>query len=70
MITLFYIQPKMQEEQQVTVEFASMEGIRLYTINMDRERNCYNCGEFGYIIKHCKSWGIVSQRRRIEYRDN
>ena len=39
-----------------------------YTMNVYRKRSCYNCGGFGYIAKHCKSWGIVGQERRIEYR--
>ena len=39
-----------------------------YTMNVYRKRSCYNCGGFGHIARHCKSWGIVGQERRIEYR--
>jgi len=41
-----------------------------YTINIEREKNCYNCGGFGYITRHCRSWEIVGQKGRIEYGDN
>ena len=46
------------------------EGMRRdpYAMNVYRKRSCYNCGGFGHIARHCKSWGIVGQERRIEYR--
>jgi len=37
---------------------------------MDRERNCYNCKKFGYLIKYCRSWKIMGQWKRIEYKNN
>jgi len=37
---------------------------------VDRGNNCYNCGGFSYITKHCKSLGIVGQERRIKYENN
>jgi len=41
-----------------------------YMIDVNRERNCYNCGWFGYLAQNCKNQGIVGQGRRIEYKDN
>jgi len=41
-----------------------------YTIDIDRRRNCYNCGGLGYLARNCKNQGLVSQGRRIEYEDN
>jgi len=26
-----------------------------YIMNIDRERNCYSCGEFGYLMKNCRN---------------
>ena len=40
------------------------------TINMNRERNCYSCREFGHLIWNCRRQEIVSQGRRTEYKDN
>jgi len=39
-------------------------------IDMNRERNCYSCGDFGYLAQNYKNWRIVNQERRIEYRNN
>jgi len=39
-------------------------------IDIDRGRNCYNYGKFGYLAQNCKNYIIVGQGRRIEYRDN
>jgi len=41
-----------------------------YAMEVDRRRNCYSCGEFGYLACNCRNWKIVSQGRRIEYRKN
>ena len=48
------------------------EGVRRdpYVMDIDKGRNCYNCGRFDYMARHCRSCGIVGQRRKIEYRDN
>ena len=35
----------------------------LYTMEVDRGRNCYACGGFGHMAQHCRNRG---QRRRIE----
>jgi len=30
----------------------------LYTIDVDRSRrNCYTCGGFGHLARHCRNWG-------------
>ena len=42
----------------------------LYVMNVDRGRNCYNCGEFGHLVRNCRNYGLVGQERRIKYRDN
>jgi len=39
-------------------------------MDIDRGRNCYNCGKFGPMARYCRSQGIVGQERRIKYRDN
>ena len=39
-------------------------------MNVDRGRNCYNCGEFGHLVRNCRNYGLVGQERRIKYRDN
>ena len=36
-----------------------LDAINLYTMNVDWERNCYNCREFGHIIKNYKSQRTV-----------
>ena len=41
-----------------------------YIMNVDKRRNCYSCGSFGYLGQNCRSWKIIGQRRRIEYGDN
>ena len=41
-----------------------------YAMDMDRERNCYSCGGFGYFVQNCRRWRIVGQERRMEYENN
>jgi len=44
-----------------------------YAIDMDKERNCYNCGDFGYITRHCKkreNQKRIEQERRVNDKDN
>ena len=36
-------------------------------MEIDRERNCYNCERFGYFAWNLRT---VGQEKRIEYRDN
>ena len=40
-----------------------------YTIEVDRGRNCYACGGFGYMAYYCRNRGRgrVIDRRRLEY---
>ena len=37
----------------------------LYAIDVDKERNCYSCGEFGHLVWNCKNCEIVGQGKRI-----
>ena len=39
----------------------------LYTIDVDRERNCYNCRGFGHIARNCRLRGIIRQGRILKY---
>ena len=42
----------------------------LYVIDVDKDKNCYNCGSFGHIMRNCKSQNIVKRGRKLEYREN
>jgi len=42
----------------------------LYVIDVNRERNYYNCRRFGHLVHNCKNQEIIGQERRIEYRNN
>ena len=56
---------------QQQAEFLSRHD--LYTMEMDKGKNCYNCMGFGHITRYCRkrrNWERVWQERRIEYRDN
>jgi len=42
-----------------------------YAMEVDRERNCYACGGFGHMARHCRNWGQrgrVAKGRKLEYR--
>jgi len=41
-----------------------------YTIDINRGGNCYSYGKFGHLVRNCRNWNIVGQRKRIEYEDN
>ena len=44
-----------------------------YAMNVDRKegRNCYNCGGFRHIAKHCKNKGNrIGEERRLKYSGN
>ena len=41
-----------------------------YVMDIDWERNCYSCKEFGHITKNCRNYKIVRQEKRLEYRNN
>ncbi len=40
-----------------------------YMTEIDKERNCYTCGDFGHMAHHCRNWGRggVMEERRVEY---
>ena len=42
----------------------------LFAMDIDRERNCYACGGFGHMARHCRNRGQrgrVAENRRVEY---
>jgi len=39
-------------------------------IDIDKERNYYNCGGFGHIARYCKNQRMVGQGIRISYQNN
>ena len=41
-----------------------------YAMEVDQGRNCYACGGFGHMARHCRNRGRgrVMERRRVEYR--
>ena len=42
-----------------------------YAMEVDHGRNCYACGGFGHMARHCRNRGQrgrVAERRRLEYR--
>ena len=41
-----------------------------FAMEIDRGRNCYACGGFGHMARHCRNWGQrgrVGDNRRVEY---
>ena len=41
-----------------------------FAMEVDRGRNCYACGGFGHMARHCRNWGQrerVRDNRRVEY---
>jgi len=41
-----------------------------YVMEVDHERNCYTCGGFGHMARHCRNRGQrgrVAKNRRVEY---
>jgi len=41
-----------------------------FAMDIDRRRNCYACGGFGHMARHCRNRGIrgrVGENRRVEY---
>ena len=42
-----------------------------YVMEVDRRRNCYTCGGFGHMARHCRNQGQrrrMMEGRRVEYR--
>jgi len=39
-------------------------------MEVDRERNCYACGDFGHMARYCRNRGRgrIEQERRVEYK--
>ena len=42
----------------------------LYTMEVDKGRNYYNCGKFGHIAKNCRNWKIMGQEKILKYENN
>ena len=42
----------------------------LYTVDMNRERNCYSCRGFSYIARNYRNQRIIGREKRLEYRNN
>ena len=43
-----------------------------FAMEIDRGRNCYACGGFGHMARHCRNQGQrerVAENRRVEYRE-
>ena len=41
-----------------------------FAMDIDRGRNCYACGGFGHMARHCRNQGMrgrVGENRRVEY---
>jgi len=41
-----------------------------FAMDIDRGRNCYACGGFGHMARHCRNRGMrgrVADNRRVEY---
>jgi len=41
-----------------------------FAMEIDRGRNCYACGGFGHMARHCRNCGMrgrVGENRRVEY---
>ena len=40
-----------------------------FAMEIDRGRNCFACGGFGHMVRHCRNRGRrVAENRRVEYR--
>ena len=42
----------------------------LFAMEIDRGRNCFACGGFGHMARHCRNCGRgrgVAENRRVEY---
>jgi len=41
-----------------------------YAMKVDYERNYYNCGGFGHIVRNYRNRRIIGQGKRINYENN
>ena len=41
-----------------------------YAMKVDQGRNCYVCGVFGHIARHCRNRGRIAEERRVEFEGN
>jgi len=42
----------------------------LYAMEVDQGRNCYTCGGFGHMARHCRNRGRITEGRRVEFKGN
>jgi len=39
-----------------------------FAMEVDWGQNCYACGGFGHMARHCRNWGRrIAENRRVEY---
>ena len=41
-----------------------------FAMEVDRGRNCFACGRFRHMARHCRNWGMrgrMAENRRVEY---
>ena len=54
-------------------KWAGLVPCNLYAMDVDRKnRNCYNCGWFGYLARNCRNRGTgdkIEKERRLEYKN-
>jgi len=66
----------MEGVERTNVVVVRGQGVRIpprrdpYAMEVDRGRNCYTCGSFGHMARHCRNRGRgrLMEERRIEYR--
>jgi len=41
-----------------------------YAMKVDQGRNCYACGGFRHMARHCRNRGRITEGRRVEFKGN
>ena len=57
----------------ITAEIGFVPWYNPYTMNINRGRNCYNCGGFEHITRYCREYKNqrrIGWKRRMNYEDN
>ena len=61
------------DESIITVEIGFVPWYDLYTMDINRGRNCYNCEGFEYITRYCRkqeNQRRIGWERRVNYENN